>query len=73
MHRLSTLFGEQIDFVNLNIDDSSTQATRDYYGFRGRKEYVLVDENDQIVQRWFGPLDQQGMIDRLQTFLDERG
>jgi hypothetical protein len=34
---------------------------------------VLVDENDQIVQRWFGPLDQQSMIDRLQTFLDERG
>jgi len=66
------MFGEQIDFVDLNIDDQSTQATRDYYGFRGRTEYVLVDENDQIVRRWFGPLDQPSMIEALQAFVDER-
>lgn len=71
MHRLSTLFGEQNEFVNLNVDDPSTQRTRDAFGFRGRTEYVLVDENEEIIQRWFGPLDQASMIEALQAFLDE--
>ena len=58
--------------MELNIDDDSTRPTRDRYGFRGRTEYILVNADDEIVQRWFGPLSQEAMINALQDFLDEQ-
>lgn len=69
MNRLKQEFGEEITFIDLNIDDASTLEMRNQYGFRGRSEYVLVDADDNIVRRWFGPLDEGDIVAGLLEFV----
>ena len=70
MSRLEAEFGEIITFVDLNIDDRGLSAIRTHYGIRGRTEYVLVDADDNVVRRWFGPLSESDMRLALQEYVD---
>ncbi len=69
MNRLKEEFGEEITFIDLNIDDRSTLDMRNQYGFRGRSEYALVDADDNIVRRWYGPLNEGELVAALLEFV----
>lgn len=69
MYRLKERFGDQIEFIDLNIDDGSTYAMRAQYNIVDRTRYVLVDINGEAVHRWFGPLDEQQVVSILEDYL----
>lgn len=69
MDRLKAEFGDEITFIDLNIDDPAAREVMRDYGFRGRSEYALVDANGDIVRRWFGPLNEGEVVAGLLEFL----
>jgi hypothetical protein len=72
VYGLEEEFGDEIDFIWLNIDDSSTRAMREEFGIVQRTRYVLVDENNNEVMRWFGPLYEVGMEFEIADWLEAR-
>lgn len=69
---LKRQFGDQIEFLDLDIDDRSLDDFRRQYGISGRTQYVLLDEQGQPVMRWFGPLDEEQLRADLAGFVAER-
>ena len=51
-------FGQQIDFINLNIDVPETLDVRTRFDIVGRFQYLFTDPQGNILQKWVGPLDQ---------------
>jgi thiol-disulfide isomerase/thioredoxin len=51
-------FGNQIDFINLNIDVPETLDVRTKFDIVGRFQYLFTDPQGNILQKWVGPLDQ---------------
>lgn len=70
MYGLERKFGEDIDFVRLNVDVRSTFAMREQFGLIQRTRYVLVDENNIVIYRWFGPLNQAAVEFDIETWLE---
>lgn len=54
VHGLEQTFGDDIDFVLLDIDDPATQEAQRRYGFRGTPHFLLVDAEGEVVTEWFG-------------------
>lgn len=73
MNRLKAEFGEQIVFVDLDIDDRSLNGIRQSYGISDRSQYLLVDENNTVIQWWFGPLSEADVQNALTNFLAQEG
>lgn len=73
MNRLEEEFGEQITFVDLDIDDRSLNGIRQQYGISGRSQYLLVDESNTVIQRWFGPLSEADVQTALADFIVDTG
>lgn len=59
MNGLQAEFSDRIDFVHLNIDYPQTLPYRELYDMVRRSQYALVDAQGTVVQRWFGPLEDQ--------------
>lgn len=51
---LETDYGQQIDFVYLNIDDDATLEARQTYGFRFQPHFILVNADGEVVEEWLG-------------------
>lgn len=73
VNRLKAEFGEQIVFVDLDIDDRSLNGIRQSYGISDRSQYLLVDENNTVIQWWFGPLSEADVQNALTNFLAQEG
>lgn len=70
VNRLKAEFRDQIEFIDLNIDDKSLDPIREKYLITGRTQYVLVDTNDEVVKRWFGPLDFAMVYEQIESYLN---
>ena len=70
MNRLEQQFGDEIEFVLVDWDDKSLNDFRLQYGITGRTQYVLIDEQGNVVNRWFGPLNEDLVESELQAFVD---
>ena len=69
MSGLRESFSDRIEFVVLDIDDSSLSAIRQQLGITAQAQYVLVNSEGQIVQKWFGVLDQSQVASDLESLL----
>ena len=69
VHGLEQEYGEQIEFVYLNIDDPSTEEAKEKYGYRYQPHFFLVDANGEVVQEWLGPVRREQFVDAFQTVL----
>ncbi|RMG88974.1 MAG: hypothetical protein D6706_22215 [Chloroflexi bacterium] len=58
VHELEAKYGNQIEFVYLNIDDPETNDEKLKYGFRYQPHFILLDENGEIVEQWLGSVPQ---------------
>jgi hypothetical protein len=47
-----------MDFIILDVDNPKTEPVRMRFDMVQRMQYVLIDAKGNIVQRWFGPLNQ---------------
>ncbi len=68
MDRLKARFGEQIEFVSLNVDDSASLPLRQQYDIVARSQYILADAAGATQFRWFGYLDENAVAERLDGF-----
>lgn len=73
MNGLQAQFGEQIEFIVLDIDDPATLPLRQQYNMVQRTNYVLVNARGEVVQRWFGSLNEDEVARALREFLANPG
>jgi len=64
---LEEQFGDYIDFFHLDVEQHITRDIRFEYTLTGRTQYVLIDAEGNIVQKWFGYLDEA----QLAAFMTE--
>ena len=57
MHGLEAEWGEQVDFVYLDIDDSATEPFKRQLGYRVQPHMFLLDGGGQILEQWLGFVD----------------
>jgi len=69
VHGLEREYGEQIEFVYLDIDDPNTEAAKQKYGYRVQPHFFLVDANGEVVQEWLGPVRREQFVEAFQTVL----
>ena len=54
MNGLEEQYGNNIEFVYVDIDNPESQALKNQYGFRVQPHFVLVSGNGEVVGEWFG-------------------
>ena len=54
VHGLEEEYGNDIEFVYVNIDDPASQELKDQYGFRVQPHFFLVGADGEVVNQWFG-------------------
>ena len=59
VHGLETEYGDQIEFVYLNIDDPSTREAKEKYGYRVQPHFFLVTEDGEVIQQWLGVVQEE--------------
>ena len=66
---LQETFNDRIEFVLVDLDDATQDGIRSELGITAQAQYVLVDADGAIVQKWFGVLDQAQVSAELETLL----
>jgi len=54
VHGLEAEYFDQVDFTYLDIDDPANDEFKRTLGFRVQPQFLLLDENGEIIQQWFG-------------------
>jgi hypothetical protein len=70
---LQERYGAQIDFIHLDIDQGIVWDVMDRYGMRGRNEYVLLDAEGNILQKWYGSLSSILVSNAVDEYLATQG
>lgn len=73
MDGLAQQFGTQIDFIKLDIDKTETLPLRQQFNLVQRSQYALVDAQGNVIQRWFGFLDEAVVQQYLGDYLAQAG
>jgi thiol-disulfide isomerase/thioredoxin len=69
VQELMTEFDDQIDFIHLNIDLPETLDIRTQLDLVQRSQYLFIDAQGNILQKWFGFLDQPTVETYIQDYL----
>ena len=69
MNGLEETFSDRIEFVLLDLDDSTQDGIRNELGITAQAQYVLVGADGAIVQKWFGVLDEARVTAELEALL----
>ena len=67
VHGLEAEYYDQVEFSYLDIDDPSNDEFKRILGFRVQPQFLLLDENGEIIQQWFGRVS----ADDFRTTFDE--
>ena len=54
VHGLEKEFGDDVQFVYVNIDDPTSASAKEALGYRFQPHVFLIDENGEIIQQWLG-------------------
>ena len=54
VHGLEAEYYDQLIFSYLDIDDPTNDDFKRILGFRVQPQFLLLDENGEIIQQWFG-------------------
>ncbi len=54
VHGLEEEYGDEIEFVYLDIDDPANDAAKELYGFRFQPHFLLVGADGEIIEQWLG-------------------
>ena len=54
VHGLEEKYGNQIEFVYLNIDDPNTEGYKRALGYRVQPHFFLLDGQGKVTQQWLG-------------------
>ncbi len=56
VHGLEAKYGDQMNFVYLDIDDGNTFKFKQSLNFVYQPHFFLIDANGNIIQQWLGPV-----------------
>jgi hypothetical protein len=65
------MYGEQVDFVYLDIDDPSTREAKEKYGYRYQPHFFIVNEADEVQAQWVGFVEEQAFTAALAELLGQ--
>jgi len=54
VHGLEEQYGDEIEFVYLDIDDPANDAAKELYSFRYPPHFLLVGADGEIINQWLG-------------------
>lgn len=54
MHGLEDQYGEQVNFVYLDIDDAQTEPFKKALGYRYQPHIFLLDSDGNVLNQWIG-------------------
>lgn len=54
VHGLEAQYGNEIEFVYLNIDEPATLPAKQALSFRFQPHFVLLDADGQVIEEWLG-------------------
>jgi hypothetical protein len=57
VHGLENTWGDQINFVYLDIDDPRTEPFKRQLGYRVQPHMFLLDGDGQVLEQWLGFVD----------------
>lgn len=57
VNELESEYGNQIEFVPVNIDDPDSAALKQQYGFRYQPHFLLVSADGEVIEEWLGYTD----------------
>ncbi len=66
---IRTQFADKVDVIDLNIDVPETQAARDRFNITDRSQYILIDATGNVIQKWYGFLDEANVPQAIQDYL----
>lgn len=69
MNGLAQRYGDRIDFIDMDIDKPETQPARQRFNMLQRSQYALIDPQGNVIQRWFGLLDEAQVAAYLDQYL----
>ncbi len=62
-------FADKVDVIDLNIDVPETQAVRDQFNITDRSQYIFIDARGNVIQKWYGFLDDVNVPQAIQDYL----
>jgi hypothetical protein len=54
VHGLEDDYGEEIEFVYIDIDDPDSYEAKIKYGFRVQPHFLLVAADGEVLEQWYG-------------------
>ena len=54
VHGLEAEYYDQLEFAYLDIDNPANDEFKRILGFRVQPQFLLLNENGEIIQQWFG-------------------
>jgi thioredoxin-like negative regulator of GroEL len=66
VHGLEAEWGDQVNFIYLDIDDPATQPFKSALGYQYQPHMFLVDGDGQVVQQWVGLVDRETLEQALE-------
>lgn len=70
MSGLEETFTGQVEFVLLDWDDKTLDDIRLQLGITDRTQYVLVNPDGEIIQRWFGILNEEAVENEIESYIN---
>jgi hypothetical protein len=62
VHGLEADYGDRINFVYLDIDDSRNEAFKRALGYRFQPHFFLVDGDGNVLYQWVGRITGDSLI-----------
>ena len=69
MHGLQEQYGEQVDFLHVDVENPGALEAVGRVGITGRTQYVLTDSAGNVVYRWFGIITQADVQREIEELL----
>jgi thioredoxin-like negative regulator of GroEL len=63
-------FGGEITAVRLNATDSESAALQSQYGLRGHPSFLVLDASGDVVERFFGPRNEETLRMAIEMALE---
>jgi thiol-disulfide isomerase/thioredoxin len=72
VHSLQEQYGDQVDFLHVDVDNRGALDAVGQLGITGQTQYVLTDNAGNVIYRWFGILDELDLETTIADVLGER-
>jgi thioredoxin-like negative regulator of GroEL len=66
VHGLETRYGQQVDFLYLDIQDSTTAPAKARFGFKATPHFFLLAPDGKVLEEWQGVQDRAVLERALQ-------